>query len=290
MNPAPPTTRPRGRGWIDDPMTEPLTLAPLHSNAAVRPGRRARLAVVVIATLVLAAFTTGAVLLWQRPVSAPVPVAQANPALPGPSTPTIPPAPGVPVATASTTHPVGTATGCPGAAALVAVFRRDNPTYGTGAHAIGSVTCAAGFAVLRVTSAATPDGLSTIYRIGPPTRLLGQGTGPICTDDPTATDEPVVPHSAAATLHCATTSASPSPARTTSSTYPDTDSPAAHAGDNPYHCNDTGTSSDDPCSFHWPEGVGDGPVTIGQKWEACHWADDHARGRQYCTALPAQYR
>jgi hypothetical protein len=189
------------------------------------------------------------------------------------------------------TTPRAAATGCPSATALATVFREQNATYGTGARPTSPVTCAGRFAIMRLTSPSTPDGLSTIYAIGPPTRFLAAGTGPICTDDASQGGAVVVPHKIAATLHCITSSAAPVNGATPGSNrYPDPSSAAAHAGNNPYRCNDTGISADDPCSFHWPEGVGDGPQTIGQKWEACHWADDKARGQQYCKNLPAQYR
>ena len=106
-------------------------------------------------------------------------------------------------------HPSSTTTGpsCPPAATLVQEFARKT-VYGTGARAIGPVTCAAGFAVVRIKGANTPDGVSTIYSLGPPTRYLAMGTGPICSDNP-ADGDVLVPHSAASKLNCITSPAAP---------------------------------------------------------------------------------
>ena len=99
----------------------------------------------------------------------------------------------------------GTQAGCPTAGELVAVFQRSNPRYGAQAHPINAVVCAGGFATIRVKSPNTPDGLSTIYAIGPPVRFLGAGTGPICADKSGQGPSVIVPHSAAAKLNCMVT-------------------------------------------------------------------------------------
>lgn len=80
-------------------------------------------------------------------------------------------------------------------------------SYGAGAHPIGAVTCAGGFAVLRIKADSTPDGVSTIYALGPPLRYLAMGTGPICSDNP-ADGDVTVPHSAASKLNCISSASS----------------------------------------------------------------------------------
>ncbi len=63
--------------------------------------------------------------------------------------------------------------------------------------------CAGGYAVLTLRSPTTPDGLQTIYEVGPPVRFRNAGTGPICSDG--SEDEGVVvPRTAAARLGCLT--------------------------------------------------------------------------------------
>lgn len=93
---------------------------------------------------------------------------------------------------------------CPTSSALVREFAR-RTAYGAGAHPLGPARCSGGFAVVRIKADSTPDGVSTIYRIGPPLTYLAMGTGPICSDDP-ADGEVVVPRRAAAALNCITSS------------------------------------------------------------------------------------
>jgi hypothetical protein len=76
------------------------------------------------------------------------------------------------------------------------------------------VTCAGGFASVKVHYLGGTETVGALFAIGPPLRFLATGSGPICTDDASSLPGAiVVPRSAARALDCATTApASSSPA------------------------------------------------------------------------------
>ena len=159
--------------------------------------RHRRWPAVVTAVSLSVTLLVGVAVLLLRQSPATAPVAAAGPAA---SSVAIPAGTGAP----ATALPGG---GCPTADVLVAEYRREGTSPGrSGAVARSAVTCAGGFAVMKLHSPGDSESVSAIFSVGPPVRFREAGSGPICTDDPTSMPgSVVVPRAAAAALDCVTT-------------------------------------------------------------------------------------
>lgn len=270
---------------VDDAITERIPLPRTSADPAGRPGptsrrgstpnrRRVRLAVVALLLAVLAVGTGALIGLFLLPPAQPVASAGSQGAVtpPGPA----------PIATPAPAAPTTSAAGgssCPSAQQLVEVFRRAGTGYGAGARPTIDVTCASGFAVVSLRSSSTPDGVQTIYALGPPVRFLAMGTGSVCSDSG-GNEEVVVPDSAAERLGCVTSSDSSSAGSSQAS------GTAGASGADPYGClaeraaQERSYDTDDPmsnaelrCNYNY------GP-TLPSTREQC-WLADHDRDEGY---------
>jgi hypothetical protein len=198
----------------------------------------------------------------------------------GPQGTAIPPGP-IAVATPSPAAPTSTAGGssCPSAQQLVEVFRRAGTGYGAGARPTSAVTCASGFAVVSLRSSSPPDGVQTIYALGPPVRFLAMGTGPVCSDSGGG-EEVVVPDSAAERLGCLTSSDSSSADTSGASGTSGTSSADPYgclaereAQERSYDTDDPMSNAELRCNYNY------GP-TLPSTREQC-WLADHDRDEGY---------